>query len=153
MRICQYCKTEFNPSKQHIKYCSNDCSKKGRNIWWKDWRLNNPDKVKKENIHQYNKNRKQRYEYSIEWREKIKIKLINLLGGKCQICGYFKCIRALEFHHIIPKNHSDTKWYSKKVREEIMAHPELFQLLCSNCHREIEDKLFKNQSLSRLEAV
>lgn len=23
-------------------------------------------------------------------------------GGKCQCCGYDKCIQALEFHHIDP---------------------------------------------------
>lgn len=23
-------------------------------------------------------------------------------GGKCQICGYDKCVGALEFHHLDP---------------------------------------------------
>ena len=26
----------------------------------------------------------------------------NYKGGRCQICGYDKCIEALEFHHLDP---------------------------------------------------
>lgn len=33
---------------------------------------------------------------------KIKEKLIEYKGGKCQICGYNKCTSALEFHHLDP---------------------------------------------------
>lgn len=33
----------------------------------------------------------------------FKIKAINYLGGKCQICGYDKCIASLDFHHKDPK--------------------------------------------------
>ena len=32
----------------------------------------------------------------------MKIQAIKLLGGRCSICGYNKCIDALEFHHENP---------------------------------------------------
>ena len=35
-------------------------------------------------------------------RRSMKIQAIKLLGGKCSICGYHKCIDALEFHHENP---------------------------------------------------
>ena len=38
-------------------------------------------------------------------RDKTKQLLVEYKGGKCEICGYDKCISALEFHHIDP----DTK--------------------------------------------
>lgn len=33
-------------------------------------------------------------------RKERKRKLVELKGGKCEICGYNKCIEALEFHHL-----------------------------------------------------
>lgn len=36
-------------------------------------------------------------------REKIKKMAIEYKGGKCQICGYDKCVGALEFHHLNSK--------------------------------------------------
>ena len=35
-------------------------------------------------------------------REKIKELLVEYKGGKCEICGYDKCISALESHHLNP---------------------------------------------------
>lgn len=31
-----------------------------------------------------------------------KQRLVNSLGGKCCICGYDRCLSALEFHHTDP---------------------------------------------------
>ena len=33
-------------------------------------------------------------------RKRTKLKLVEYKGGGCEICGYNKCIQALEFHHI-----------------------------------------------------
>lgn len=38
----------------------------------------------------------------INWRKRTKIALVEYKGGKCCICGYNKCIEALEFHHLDP---------------------------------------------------
>ena len=72
-------------------------------------------------------------------RQKIHQMAIAAKGGKCEKCGYDKCMEALEFHHL---NGSDKnfglseKGYArawKKVEKEL----EKCVLLCANCHREI----------------
>lgn len=35
-------------------------------------------------------------------RNNLKIKAIEYKGGKCEICGYDKCVDALDFHHLDP---------------------------------------------------
>ena len=74
-------------------------------------------------------------------RREMKKYLVEYKGGKCEICGYNKCIDALEFHHLNPKekefsiadfcasNHSNYE----KAKQEV----EKCQLLCANCHREV----------------
>ena len=63
---------------------------------------------------------------------------VNSFGGKCSICGYDKCRAALHFHHL--DKSEKYKWNVKGDKgsslREIKAHPERFQLLCSNCHIE-----------------
>ena len=72
---------------------------------------------------------------------KNKIDFINYKGGKCSICGYDKCISALEFHHLSPelKNKSMTKQLSVYTLERAKAELDKCILICSNCHREIEE--------------
>ena len=78
----------------------------------------------------FNKRVKQR------WIER-KHKAINYLGGKCQECGYNKCVAALEFHHLDPSTKEANwnkirLWEWKKIEEEL----DKCSLLCANCHRE-----------------
>lgn len=64
-------------------------------------------------------------------------------GARCEVCGYDKCMEALEFHHL---NESDKnfglseKGYArswKRVEKELKK----CVLLCANCHREIHAKV------------
>lgn len=60
-------------------------------------------------------------------------------GGKCSICGYNRCIAALEFHHTDKSRKSPSftyirGWSLENIRKEL----EECILVCSNCHREIE---------------
>ena len=72
-------------------------------------------------------------------REKIKIMAIAYKGGKCQCCGYDKCVQALEFHHIDPTQKDfglGAKGYTRswdKNKEEL----DKCIMVCANCHREI----------------
>jgi hypothetical protein len=81
-----------------------------------------------------------RAEHVKEWRRRKKQILVEYKGGRCEICGYNKCLAALEFHHrdnkdkdfgISNKNIADIESYKKEVDKCI--------LLCSNCHREVHD--------------
>lgn len=80
----------------------------------------------------------------IYWRIKTKKKLVDYKGGKCEKCGYNKCIEALEFHHNDP-NEKDfaisRKSYSyDRLKNEV----DKCILVCSNCHREIHYELKGN---------
>ena len=73
-------------------------------------------------------------------RHLIKEKAIAYKGGKCEKCGYNKCVRALEFHHT-DKNKEfgiGAKGYTRSW-EEVKKELDKCILLCSNCHKEIED--------------
>ena len=69
--------------------------------------------------------------------------MVWVMGEKCQICGYNKCIKALELHHINPEekeytisgNLLNNSW--QKLSKEL----EKCVLLCSNCHREVHDNI------------
>ncbi len=81
---------------------------------------------------------KKRSELVSEWRRRRKLKLINIKGDKCEICGYNKCIWALEFHHLDPKE-KDFSISQKNIKsmEKYIEEIKKCILVCSNCHREI----------------
>ena len=64
-------------------------------------------------------------------------------GGKCELCGYDRCIEALEFHHTDPTkkdSNISSKGYTrswKRVQEEL----DKCVMLCASCHRETHAKL------------
>ncbi len=70
----------------------------------------------------------------------IKQVLVNAFGGKCQICGYDKCLAALSFHHRDPSQKEfEISKFRKKDLENYVLLRELEKtiLLCENCHREL----------------
>jgi len=75
-------------------------------------------------------------------RKKLKEMAIEYKGGKCFLCGYNKCIDALEFHHLdsvkkefgVSKDGLTRSW--ARVQKEI----ENCILICANCHRELHSK-------------
>ena len=72
-------------------------------------------------------------------RQKRKQELVYIMGGQCVLCGYNKCIAALEFHHI-DKNQKERQLSNGNCRswEEDVEEVKKCALVCSNCHREIE---------------
>lgn len=70
-----------------------------------------------------------------------KRKLVELYGGKCIKCGYSKYIGALEFHHRNPKEKKFAISGSGLVRsmEALIKEAGKCDMLCSNCHKEIEN--------------
>ena len=75
-------------------------------------------------------------------RRGVKRREIEYKGGKCQICGYGKCDRALKFHHLDPSvkkfeiggNHC-RKW------EDLVLELDKCLLVCGNCHDEVHEGL------------
>jgi len=71
-------------------------------------------------------------------RIKKKVWAIQYKGGKCQKCGYSKCIGALDFHHIDPST-KEAGWEQmrKMSKENMIKELDKCILVCANCHREI----------------
>ena len=68
----------------------------------------------------------------------FKLELVLLKGGKCCICGYNKCIAALDFHHLDPSKKELSFNKSRlKLDQKIKDELDKCILVCSNCHREI----------------
>lgn len=76
-------------------------------------------------------------------REKRKRKLIDCKGSKCEICGYDKCLGALEFHHLDPskKEFQLNVNYASQAWEIVKKEIDKCILVCANCHREIHTGL------------
>lgn len=81
-------------------------------------------------------------------RKRQKERMVYVMGGKCQICGYDKCIEALDFHHINPEekdfqiSSGNTKGWDKVCKELQKC-----AMLCANCHRELHANLLKDIEL------
>lgn len=78
-----------------------------------------------------------------EYRVNIKQRLVDYKGGKCQICGYNRCINALEFHHVNPEEKDFTISGGTKSFDTLKPEIDKCILVCSNCHREIHAGLIK----------
>ena len=78
-------------------------------------------------------------------RQKLKELSVNYLGGKCTLCGYNKCIQALEFHHKDPSEKDFGIAESGLTRsfDKIKIELDKCILVCSNCHKEIHCSLDK----------
>lgn len=72
-------------------------------------------------------------------RRKVKQLLIEYKGGKCEMCGYDKCIAALEFHHRDPsKKEFGIGCNGNTIKlEKAKKEVDKCMLICSNCHKEI----------------
>ena len=74
-------------------------------------------------------------------KAKNKQKAVEYKGGKCQICGYDKCVKALVFHHVDPSIKDFGIANVSKSFENIKTELDKCVLLCSNCHIEVHEYL------------
>jgi transposase len=81
-----------------------------------------------------------RVEATVRRRHLLKRILVEEAGGKCVLCGYSRCVRALEFHHLDPKTKQFELNYRGCTRSLAVLRAEASKcaLLCSNCHAEVE---------------
>jgi len=84
-------------------------------------------------------------EYARAYSKKFKELLVRAGGGRCIICGYNKCNRALSFHHM----NDDKEFGIASIRsipknwDLILSEVKKCVLVCSNCHSEIHDNLIQ----------
>lgn len=110
---CKICNCDL--SGKQTKFCSKKCKSQSTN----------------------NKNQN----YSAQQKRGLdrKIKLVEMLGGKCMLCGYDKNYSALSFHHRNPdekENTLDLRNLSNSSWEKIEKELKKCDLLCLNCHME-----------------
>lgn len=101
-----------------------------------DWRAAHKDHIKEYDREWAARNATKRAEYSRRHQQKIRIRIIDFLGGKCVQCGYGENVLALDIDHINNDGKADRAglgWYKyyKKVWERGCTG---LQVLCCNCH-------------------
>ena len=75
-------------------------------------------------------------------------KIKQLRGGKCVRCGYDKCLKALEFHHVDPtkKDFNISNDHFKLV--DAINESKKCILICSNCHKEFHEGLWTLEEIN-----
>jgi DNA-binding transcriptional ArsR family regulator len=73
-------------------------------------------------------------------RRRVKEILVEEAGGKCRICGYDRCMAALQFHHLDPSEKEFVLSLRGVTRSIGALREEASKcvLLCANCHAEVE---------------
>lgn len=70
--------------------------------------------------------------------------VVDAKSSGCQLCGYNKCLAALDFHHVGgEKSFILSKCRGKSV-EDIQLEISKCVIVCANCHREIHAKEIDN---------
>ena len=68
--------------------------------------------------------------------------------GKCVRCGYDKCLKALEFHHLNPSKKDFTISNDHFKLLDAVNESKKCILICSNCHKELHDNLWTIEELN-----
>lgn len=89
------------------------------------------------------KRRRRQVVYNNARRQEFKQRAVAYLGGSCSKCGYARCLKALEFHHMDPltKDFEVSKDSASRTWEKVEKELDKCILVCANCHREIHDSL------------
>lgn len=77
-------------------------------------------------------------ESAVKRAKENKRRAVEYKGGKCIICGYKKCIGALDFHHTGDDKLFGIRNTSLRSFEKIKDELDKCVLVCKNCHAEIE---------------
>jgi len=95
----------------------------------------------KANAKFYRLNSKNIYLKKNEKRKMMKLELIEVRGGRCEKCGYDRCVTALEFHHNGKDKDGDLAHIIKNgSKQKALKEIKKCILLCANCHREAHNK-------------
>ena len=155
---CVICGQTFYSLKSTKKYCSKECENASRRLKWKNReRVEREQKLMSEKeclicgslFRPKNKSANQRtccYNCMPEGvqlkRGDFLCKLKIMIGGECIRCGYSKCSKALEFHHIDSSKKDFTISNDHFKLQDAINEAKKCILLCANCHRELHDNLW-----------
>lgn len=155
---CQVCGKKFEAIKSTKKYCSNDCMNAARRQRRAEGGPSLSGKVcpicgKAFQIKTAAANQRQCcYECMPDGvqltRGMFLAKIKQARGGKCIRCGYDKCLKALEFHHIDPSKKDFTISNDHFKLQEAVEETKKCILICSNCHKEFHDGMWSLDELN-----
>jgi len=80
-------------------------------------------------------------------RRALKEQGVEYKGGKCQRCGYDKCVNALQFHHLDPNEKEYSLSSTTRNWEKTKKELDKCILLCANCHAEDHYKEYQEEAL------
>lgn len=76
--------------------------------------------------------------------------IVDLLGGKCQICDYSKLTNNLVFHHVSDKAFQlDSRRFQYSM-ESLWPEIRKCILICHNCHGEVHANMVSESLIARL---
>ena len=89
----------------------------------------------------------------IDLRRRVKIALVEAFSHKCAYCGLEDNAVLYDFHHLNPeeKEFGIGSASTTRSREAYLREAKKCVLLCSNCHRRIENGLITNNDLHYIE--
>lgn len=78
--------------------------------------------------------------------------VVEALGGRCQFCGYGRCLRNLAFHHLMDKARDISSRGFQFGFSKLMGELRKCVLVCHNCHGEIHEGLMEEARVSSAHA-
>tara|TARA_R110000744_G_C19065136_1_gene529432 strand:- start:101 stop:547 length:447 start_codon:yes stop_codon:yes gene_type:complete len=147
MYECKECDYETENKQSYCAHKSHCGSKRKYKAWNKGLTVETDERVKEniKGLKEHIKNPKKINPVQ-SWRKRRKVEFVNQLGGGCKVCGYKRCVEALQFHHIDPeiKSFSITSALANpKKKELIQEELKKCVLLCANCHSEYHSGLIE----------
>lgn len=80
--------------------------------------------------------------YGGRHRFALKARMVEYMGGGCQVCGFNRSLAALDFHHIDPtEKHFNFGSKHTIAIGDLETELKKCVCLCSNCHRELHEAL------------
>lgn len=164
---CVVCGKEFEAQKSTKKYCSKECQNAARRIKYAENKATPKPREERQNncperecvicgktFKPKTASANQRlccYDCMPEGtqlrRGDFLAKIKQVRGGKCERCGYDKCLKALEFHHLDPSKKDFTISNDHFKLKEAVEESKKCILLCANCHRELHDNMWDIEEL------
>lgn len=80
-------------------------------------------------------------------QKETKLKCVDYKGGKCQRCGYNRCIQALDFHHVSDDKKFGISTARNRRFEDLKVELDKCVLVCAICHRELHAGLWSLEDL------
>ena len=157
---CIVCNKEFKAQRSTKKYCSIECQnamRREKRVWYKEHPKTNEKECLicgKSFIPKTAAANQRSCCYDcmpdgIQFTRGLFLaKIKQLRGGACIKCGYNKCIKALEFHHIDPAQKDFTISNDHFKLKDAVEESKKCVLLCSNCHKELHDNMWTLDELN-----